>query len=369
MKLKIIYRYIVAEILKIFFVIMCGIMLFIMISNLIDEIPSMLRFKPSFIHLFNYFLYKMPFLAAESAPFAILLSILYVFSQFNRYGELNAMKSAGIDFYSIVKPVLALSLVISVSAMALNETVVSRASEKATYIKEVLIEKRSGVPTGEVRMDLAKLASGGRVFYIRVFDGLLGTMKGVCVLTLDKNFNLLERLDAKEGNWKDNKWVLKDITVRTFAAGMAKEQKQLKEFILDTKDTPADFTVRKKSADDILTVNIVRLNKLIRLLKDSGFDYKEEETNLHLKIAFPFASFILALLGVSLPFLFTTTRSLVNAALGFLSTVVVSFFYMGFVTIGLSLGKVGVMPPMLAAWAANIIFAAVGFAILWKIRR
>ncbi|HDQ25399.1 MAG TPA: LptF/LptG family permease, partial [bacterium] len=115
--------------------------------------------------------------------------------------------------------------------------------------------------------------------------------------------------------------------------------------------------------------SILRLKKLIDLLKSSGFDYREEAVNFHLKIAFPFSSFILALLGVSIPYLFHTTRSYANAALGVVFTVIVAFFYMGLVTIGMSVGNVGALPPMPAAWLGNIVFVFIGFLVFFKVKK
>ncbi len=366
--MKILYRYIISEILKIFLVILSAIVMFILISNFVDEISNMQRFKPELSLIAEYFILKLPFLASEGAPFAILLSILYVFSQLNRHSELSAIKSAGINFNDIAKPVLGLALVMSICIIVLNETVVSAAYERATYVRDVLIEKNGG-PTNEISTDLAKLSDGGRVFYIKYFDGLLGIMKSVCILKIDNNFNLLERLDAKEGSWARDKWVLKDVVKRTFRGVQETAVSRYPSYDLFVKDAPGDFIVRKKSIEDTLTVNIFRLHDLIKVLKGSGFNANEEETNLNLKIAFPFASFILALLGISIPFILPTSRSLVNVMLGFLLTVLFAFFYVGFVTIGLSLGKVGILPPFISAWIANFIFIAAGFYAFLNVKR
>ncbi|MCE5301260.1 MAG: LptF/LptG family permease, partial [Spirochaetia bacterium] len=317
----------------------------------------------------NYFAFKIPFLATEGAPFAVMLSILYVFSQLNRNSELNAMKLAGINFYTLAIPVLLLALCISICTIVLNETVVSKAYERANYIKDVLIEKKARGSGPEIRKDLAKLGAGGKVFYIKHFDGLLGVMKGICILTFDRDFNLTERLDSREGVWAGDKWQLNDVSIRTFNKGAETSVIMHQQHELVISDTPDDFIVRKKNPEDTLTVNIFRLKKLITLLKESGFNANEEETNYYLKIAFPFASFILALLGISIPYLFPSTRSFVNAALGFIVTIVVAFFYMGLVTIGLSAGKIGAMPPWFAAWSANIAFAIAGFIVLNKVRK
>ncbi|HRU39336.1 MAG TPA: LptF/LptG family permease, partial [Candidatus Goldiibacteriota bacterium] len=172
-----------------------------------------------------------------------------------------------------------------------------------------------------------------------------------------------------EGFWAKDKWSLRKGAKRVFTGNEETSFEEFSEYSLFVSDTPDDFVVARRSTEDTLAVNAFRLAKLINLLKDSGFQYQEEATNFHLKFAFPFATFILALLGVSIPFLFGRQKSTVNAALGFVLTIIASFFYMGFVTIGLSTGKVGALPPMAAAWLGNIMFGIIGLFILSKVRK
>jgi len=366
--MKIIYKYILKEIIKFYFIILSGIVIFILISTFLDEIPTIIRHKPSILVIFNYFLYKIPFLIAEATPFAMLLSILFVFSQFNRFNELTAMKTLGISFYNIIKPVLLLSVLISFLSIIFNETFVSYTAEKANFIKENIIEKKSEA-TWKIKSHLAKLGTEGRVFYIKYFDGMLGIMKSICIIKIDKDFNIIERLDAKEAVWNKDRWVLKQGVIRNFLNNQEVSKSEFDSYELFIRDTPDDFIIRKRSPEDTLTINIFRLLKLIQILKESGFKYSEELVNFHIKFAFPFATFILSLLGVSIPFIFSTQKSILNAALGFIFTVVTSFFYMGFMTIGLSLGKISTFPPFLAAWLANIIFIFFGFFVLFKVRK
>lgn len=366
--MKIIYKYILKEIIKFYFIILVGIVIFILISSFLDEIPTMLRHKPPFLIIFNYFLYKIPFLIAEANPFAMLLSTLFVFSQFNRFNELTAMKTLGISFYDIIKPVLILSVFISFLSIIFNETFVSYTAEKSNFIKENIIEKKSEA-TWKIKSHLAKLGTEGRVFYIKYFDGMLGIMKSICIIRIDKDFNIIERLDAKEAVWDKDRWILKQGVIRNFLNNQETSKSEFDNYELFIKDTPDDFIIRKRSPEDTLTINVFRLLKLIQILKESGFKYSEELVNFHIKFAFPFATFILSLLGVSIPFIFSTQKSILNAALGFIFTVITSFFYMGFMTIGLSLGKTSTFPPFLSAWLANIIFIIFGFFVLYKVRK
>jgi lipopolysaccharide export system permease protein len=366
--MKILHKYILAEIIKAFGVILSGIVVFIMVSNLIDELPVLLTHKPSLLLLMYYYILRVPFLASQAIPFAMLLSILFVFSQLSRNNELTAMKSAGIDFRNIAMPVLALAFLVSAAAMVTNETLVSKSYENAAYIKDVRIEKKN-ISSMQVSRDLAKLASDGKVFYIKYFDGLVGQMKGICILEIDKEFNITYRLDAKEGVWQGGTWTLKNGVERRFKDGAETDTNIFKSKELHVSDAPEDFIVKKQSFDDTLAINIFRLKKIINTLKSSGFKYNEELVNFHLKIAYPFATFILSLLGISIPFMFSTQRSFVNAAIGFIVTIIVSFFYMGFVTIGLSMGKASILSPVLSAWISNIVFAGLGVLALLRVKR
>lgn len=366
--MKTLQKYIVSEILKVFIIILIGITVFITISNLLDDMPMILQYKPPIIITISYFFFKTPFVVAESFPFAMLLSVLFVFSQMNRFNELTAIKSLGINFYYISFPVLILSIIISLFNFLFNETIASNFYVKSKQIRENLIEKKSSTSI-QIKYDLAKLGTEGRIFYIKKFDGLLGTMENLCIIKIDNNFNILERIDAKQAVWNNDRWIIKDAYIRKFTNNIETNVVKINSFELWTKDTPKDFIIVKRSFYDTLTTNIFRLKNLINILKQSGFQYREELVNFHLKIAFPFATFILTLLGISIPFLFHTQKSFLNAALSFIFTVVTSFFYMGFLTIGLSMGKMGALSPALSAWISNIVFTILGFFVLIKIKK
>ncbi|MCX8093228.1 MAG: LptF/LptG family permease, partial [Candidatus Goldbacteria bacterium] len=273
--MKILQKYIVIEILKVFFLILIGITIFITISNLLDDMPMFLQHKPSLMLIISYFFFKTPFVVAESFPFAMLLSVLFIFSQMNRFNELTAIKSLGISFYHIATPVLILSIVISLFNFLFNETIASNFYTKSKQIKENLIEKKSGAGL-QIRYDLAKLGTEGRIFYIKKFDGLLGTMENLCIIKIDNNLNILERIDAKNAIWNKDRWIIKDAYIRNFTNNIETSVKKVADYELWTTDTPEDFIVVKRSFEDTLTINLFRLKKLIDVLKQSGFQYREE---------------------------------------------------------------------------------------------
>jgi len=55
-------------------------------------------------------------------------------------------------------------------------------------------------------------------------------------------------------------------------------------------------------------------------------------------------------------------------AVGITTSMAIGFFYWLFFSFSLSLGKGGLLPPLVAAWSANIIFGAIAILILLQQR-
>jgi lipopolysaccharide export system permease protein len=84
-----------------------------------------------------------------------------------------------------------------------------------------------------------------------------------------------------------------------------------------------------------------------------------------MKTSLPFASFFFAIIGAS----FGLTNSRSGAFIGFGVSMLIIFLYYVLMSLFTALGKSGYLPPMLAAWVQNIIFAFAGFHIVSKINQ
>jgi CheY-like chemotaxis protein len=82
------------------------------------------------------------------------------------------------------------------------------------------------------------------------------------------------------------------------------------------------------------------------------------------KAAFPLASLVMTLLAVPFAFAMGKKGALVGAGL----SVALAFGYWGAFAIFRSLGYTGVLPPSLAAWAANLLFGLAGILFLFRLR-
>ena len=99
------------------------------------------------------------------------------------------------------------------------------------------------------------------------------------------------------------------------------------------------------------------LRSQIKDLRRKGVDTSESWVDLHLKLALPAASLMMMLLAVPLTAAGTRVTSFAaSLGLGFS----VGFSYFVLVAFARALGQSGALPPALAAWAANGLFALVG---------
>ena len=121
---------------------------------------------------------------------------------------------------------------------------------------------------------------------------------------------------------------------------------------------PKDFVrITKKT----LSLNFFELRDYINRLEKMGEKANKEIVDLHMKLSFPLTNLIVIFFFI--PIATSNIRSK-GRGLVFLLGLVVCFIYLIVVRIIQSLGYNGMMPPVWAAWAPNIIFTLLGLEFL-----
>lgn len=115
---------------------------------------------------------------------------------------------------------------------------------------------------------------------------------------------------------------------------------------------------------DAANMPLPALRRYVEDLRSSGADAAAAEVEFHRKIAFPFVAVIMTLLAI--PFAVTTGRR--GALYGIGLGIALSITYWFILTMFGALGTTGVLPPMMAAWAPNLFFAAGAGYLLLTVR-
>ncbi len=191
------------------------------------------------------------------------------------------------------------------------------------------------------------------------YDHSLQKVFGISIDFFDDDFNLVKRLDAKEGIFEKgiDKWHVFDIM----------EQR------LNNRETSVTFYHKKilklgLVPDEIVRVvknpeemSLLELFSYMKKIEKEGYDATSYIVDFHAKIAFPFMCVIMSIVGVGIC---VKRKRNDNIAIAIALGIGVAFLYWVFYSFCLSLGSGGILPPLIAVWTPNLIFICVGVAML-----
>ena len=174
-----------------------------------------------------------------------------------------------------------------------------------------------------------------------------------------KNGQLYYKFRAEKLEWDSitNKWHFEDYYIRTID-GMDEKIYKGKELDTTLKLQPSDLYYYK---EDFEVMNFWELNKFIEDEKLKGSDkVKIYEVEKNKRIASPFATIILTLIGVSLSS--RKVRGGIGMHLGL--GITITFAFILFMQISTVFATFGNLSPALAVWIPNIIFGLLGIFLL-----
>lgn len=357
--MRILDRYIALKFTGIFIFALIAFLSIFVIVDLIENLDDFIKNDASTRITVLYYFYYLPFILVLIMPVASLLSSLFSVGGLARNNEIVAMKAAGISLYRILLPVFVLGVIISCMSFSVANYLLPKAAERQDMIKQVHLNKRKNakrISNVWIRDEFGHRISMryydtdknvGNVVSIRKFDGQ----------------RLIYRLDANKIVWQDSVWILQNGFERFFEndheTAIAFSQKTFNR----TSLRPQNIKRITKTPE---AMSYAELKEFIREVKRNGGDPNRWLVDLYLKLALPFANFIIILFGA--PLSSSQTQRSGNAK-GFGVSLGVTFVYFGILKTTQALGHTGALPPLLAAWFANIVFGILGILVLLNAKK
>jgi lipopolysaccharide export system permease protein len=302
-----------------------------------------------------FFLYKIPLIVSQIAPIAVLLGVLTVFGLMSKNNEILALKSGGVSVYHLLQPAVVIGVVLSILLFVFSEAVVPLTVIKSNRIEAKTSKKHLTTSRGKniwVRGDRT-------ITHISYYNPSDHTIEGVSVAWFNDHFELTGRINARKGAYLDGSWVFYDCLIQQYLDAEPENHHTAlydgKMAQLDLK--PSDLLHVAKESEEL---PFFQLYRYIRKVEEQGYDATKYRVDLYAKTAYPCICLIMTLLGSGLALRGTTRDGMaVSFAYGVLTAPVYWLFY----SFCLSLGYGGMLPPVVAAWAANLIFfGAAGLA-------
>ncbi|UCC66047.1 MAG: LPS export ABC transporter permease LptG [Deltaproteobacteria bacterium] len=361
--LRLITRHIIRECLKILSLALATFFLIYFVVELFERINVIIVYKASLYLVLEYFLYTIPLFLTQTLPFATLLATLITLGIFSRNNEIVAMKAHGISTYRIIFPLFVLAASVTVLIFFCNETIVPYCTRKAYYVWSVKIKKEE--ERAFFRLNKIWYHSEDVIYNIRLLEPKKDILKGVTIYRFDKEFSLRQRIDAHEARWKGDAWTFYQVVSRKFPPRGGVITKIYQEKDIPIPEKPEDFEKGMKRPEEM---SYRELQSYVERLRREGYDSTRYVVDLHAKVAFPFLSLIMVMIGSPLA-LMTGQRRGGGIAQGVGISIVLGFIYWLAFSLSIAMGHAGALPPLVAAWAPNVFFGLVGGYILESIRQ
>lgn len=308
------------------------------LKNFIFSMIYLLLMSPSYIHLI--------------LPFSFLISILILLILMVRGNEMIITRTSGISTLSLMKPLLAFSMVLVVFSFVLAEWVIPFTSNASDYLYRVRMKGEEAQVF--FKNDKIWFKKNNIICNIDFFDAKEDTIKGLTILELSDTFSINKRYDAKKGIFKDGAWYITDVTERTFDGNGIVAKKTYGQFKDLLQEPPSFFKVANKDPENM---GYRELSRYIDKLKSNGHDIRRYLVDLYNKVALPFANLIMVFAAFSVGLRYAKTKHISS---GILSGILLGACYWGIHFLSLAYGYGDTFPPLFAAWFSNFLFVASG---------
>ncbi|MBT8196536.1 MAG: YjgP/YjgQ family permease [Bacteroidia bacterium] len=348
-------RYIIKKFLGTFFFALALIITIAVVFDFSEKIDDFIEKEaPAKAIIFDYYLNFIPFFANLFSPLFVFIAVIFFTSKMANDVEIIAILNAGVSFYRILVPYLVSALIIALISFYFNGWIIPKANEKRidfihTYVKNPYVSKDRNIHR-QIEKD--------NFVYMQSFSVQKNTGYQFAYEKFENN-DLVYKLIADRIVWDStaNYWVAENYFIRELN-GLEESITEGHKKILNIKFHPKELSFRVR---ETLAMNNKELNQFIISEKERGAGNIEfYEIEYHRRFSFPFATFILTLIGVSIAS--RKVRGGIGLQIGF--GLVLSFSYIMFMQVSSTFATNGSLSPFLAVWIPNIVYAIIAIYLL-----
>lgn len=353
--MRILDRYILKNVISLFFTCLFTFLSLYIISDVFTNLSDILKHHVNPKVLAQYYLSFLPIIFVQVTPFSCLLSVLYTFGKLNRNNEIIAMRSSGLSIYQITKTVIIFGVVTSVFVFWINDRFVPRSLVTTENIRIQMSSQNKKVEPKETESinNLSMYGMKNRLFFVTKFSLATNSMEGITILEHDEHQNIVKKIVANKGVYKDGLWRFYQCITYDFDENsqIKNEPRFLDEEVMSIPETPREF-LNQRQRPEYMT--IAQIDDYIWKLSRSGATgvIRKLKVDLYQKYTMPLTAIIIILLAI--PFsLKMKKRATGLSSLGL--SIMVGFLYYVANAISVALGYAGILMPLLAVSLSHII--------------
>lgn len=303
----------------------------------------------------DYYFNFIPYYANLFSPLFTFIAVIFFTSKLANNSEIIATFASGISFYRVTRPYMISAAVIALMSFVLSGYIIPPANTQRIDFQEEYIKKKKKDNVLKVQMEV----NPNEVLYIDYFDRERNKGHRVS-MDIYKDKTIVSRITAGYIYWDScHAWHYESYVKRDFD-GLYESISKGDRLDTEINVIPDDFFVYPGMQEQMTNPE---LREYIERQKSRGIgNIKDFELEYEKRFAFPFAAFILTIIGLSLSSKKIKGGMGKNLFLGLLLSVLYLLFYSMSSTFTVN----GSLSPRLATWMPNIVFSIVAALLYVK---
>ncbi|MFK8139229.1 MAG: LptF/LptG family permease [Bdellovibrionales bacterium] len=357
--LSLIDRYIAKNFIINFLTALAG---FVVLFLSVDYLSNMTTVDASGSAIANYYKYLTPSIIHQMLPMACIVATIFTLSALNKNSELISLFAMGSSLARVSAPILVIVSILSAGNFVASSNILPKFNELKDKVYWLEIRKRPGM-FSTVKTNKIWYRSGNIFFNIKSLNAPKKLASGASFYYFDSEWELVQTITAKNVLFGPGQWTLKNGLLHIFPEESSFPlSSKFETKIIQMNEELADIQLDTNSSDRLGAGD---LKRYIEKNKNAGIDTVHFEVAYHQKFSYAASAFILVLLGIPFSVKRERAGSMV-ANLGLCLGLVVLFWacYSSFVT----MAKYGSVPPILGAWAANVLLGGFAVYLISKLR-
>lgn len=348
--------YIIRKFIGTFFYSIALILIVVIVFDISEKTQDFIdRDPPLKAIVFDYYLNFVPYFANLFSPLFVFIAVIFFTSRMAYRTEIVAILSSGISFNRLLFPYMIGATIIATLSLFLNLFIIPHANRDRLEFEEIYIRNKVQFKETNIHRQI----SPGVFYYMQGFS----TYNNIGFkFSLEKfsNNQLVYKLNSEFIQWDSlkNKWTIHNYYIRELGNGV--QEKIRKGDKLDTTlNIDRKEFYRRTNSKEMMTAK--ELDEFISSEKMKGAGNVEEyELEKYQRISFPFATYILTLIGVALASRKVRGGIGLHIGVGLL----ISFGFILFMQFSSVFAKSGIVSPLIAAWIPNAIFIIIAILLL-----
>ena len=309
---------------------------------------------------FYYFAYEFPNMLTFFVPIATLFSIVYVLGRLNTEHELVGFYNSGKSIFFTILPVVIYTFFQSLLFLSFEKPFVYDNHIKHMELHEKI--RGRSKPIERNRYNLTVFGRENKIYFIREFNPVSNSMQNAHILYLSKNHkNFQKVISAKfiQYDSQNEVWHCSNTIIREWSQEGKLSTTKTSQYTVDLKEEPFYFKEQKYGVEHLSSQEILALAKKHKIIGGNANYYY---THFFFNTSKPFWPLVIIYFGIPLSNFSRKSNIVTNLFL----VLVISFFFFITSYVGNSLGKAGLLPPLIAGWFGVILFSLITYVAVKK---